>query len=345
MSRFYRDCAKNFVSCNPLNVRIMKNLLLLFLSLLCFSTYSSGQTKISKSTYKKVLKLEDSISVNNGNLKIINIFKVQVKTIYENQDKNINEFKNAIIQKTYVPFNEFWTGYVGDSNTYFEEIITPLLRDSVNLIEKKSVLFDNGKIDTYFKKLATQFQERTGYFPRGKWYLAFGSGVTDMGGFGGGVMVLDLTHYKTSIDYVKFILPHELTHQIFDFTNQEDTSAKGLYRIINEGLAVYINEMLVGSKYKLHEYLQYSEQELSYCMNNESIIFTKLKPFLFTNNSEHAIALADRGQKIFKECPGAIGYFLGYRICQAYVMNNGPDSWKDLFTKPVKEILQQSGYN
>ncbi|MCK7528575.1 MAG: DUF2268 domain-containing putative Zn-dependent protease [Ignavibacteriales bacterium] len=166
-----------------------------------------------------------------------------------------------------------------------------------------------------------------------------------MGGFGGGVMVLDLTHYKTSLDYTKFILPHEMTHQIFDFENKEDTTAKGLYRIINEGLAVYMNEKLLGSKYNLKDYLQYSEQELNYCLNNESTIFNKLKPFLFTNNSEHAMALADPWSKVFKDGPGAIGYFLGYRICESYVKKNGEDSWKDIFTTSVKDILPMSGYN
>jgi uncharacterized protein YjaZ len=200
-------------------------------------------------------------------------------------------------------------------------------------------------MDIYFENLATQMQKTTGYFPKGKWYVAFGSGVTDLGGFGRGVMVLDLTHHKTSVDYVKFILPHEMTHQIFDFTNKEDTTAKGLYRIVNEGLAVYMNEKLLGSKFKLNEYFQYSEDELNFCLKNETMIYAKLNPYLFTNNSEHAIALADRSQKIFKDGPGAIGYFLGYRICDAYVKNNGAESWKDILTTPVRDILQKSRCN
>ena len=323
----------------------MKIKSLLLISLLYFFVQSFGQTKISNSTYETVLKLADSISINYGNLKLYNIFKIQIKTVYENQDKPNDIFKKVVLEKTYIPFKKFWSGYVGDSITYFDEIITPLLKDSIKLLENKAVLFANGHIDIYFESLADKMQKTTGYFPKGEWYLAFGSGVTDLGGFGGGVMVLDLTHYKTSLDYTKFILPHEMTHQIFDFENKEDTTAKGLYRIINEGLAVYMNEKLLGPKYNLKDYLQYSEQELNYCLNNEATIFNKLKPFLFTNNSEHAMALADRGQKIFKDGPGAIGYFLGYRICESYVKKNGEDSWKDIFTTSVKDILPMSGYN
>jgi hypothetical protein len=312
---------------------------------LFFASPANGQSKISGNTYKAVLKLADSVSIHNGDGKLYNLFKTQITVIYENQEKPKELFKKAIIQKTYLPFKNFWEGYVGDSNIYFDEVIVPLLKDSMPMIERKAALFANGKIDVYFKKMAAQMQSETGYFPKGRWYLAFGSGVTDLGGFGGGVMVLDCTHYKTSLEYTKFILPHELTHQIFDFTNKEDSSAKGLYRCINEGFAVLMNQKLIGNKYTLSDYLQYTENELNYCFQNEAVIYKKLKPFLLTNNAEHAQALANRGQKIFKDGPGAIGYFLGYRICQTYINKNGKNSWKDIYTMPVKEILEKSGYH
>lgn len=318
----------------------------LVIAILIFSIAQSfGQSKISYATYKSVLALDDSVSLNKGKLKLYNIFKAQVKAIYENQNLGNNLLRKAVIEKTYRPFKILWAGYVGDSAVYFDEVIMPLLNDSINLIETKTKLFSNGHIDKYFNDLAFKMQSASGNYPKGKWYIVFGSGVTDLGGFGGGVMVLDLTHNKTTLDYTKFILPHELTHQVFDFTNKEDTTAKGLYRCINEGFAVYVNEKLLGKNFKLYNYLQYSDRELNWCLQNEGMIFTKLKPFLLTNNSDHAQALADRGQIIFKDGPGAIGYFIGYRICEAYVTKNGKDSWKDIFSKPVKEILEQSGYN
>ena len=316
-------------------------IIILFLPIVpCF-----GQSKISYTSYQSVLSLADSISIEKNNLTLYNLFKAQVKTIYENQDRGEAFLRKAVIEKTYLPYQQFWSGYVGDSLVYFDEVILPLLKDSIRLIETKTQAYSSGHIDKYFKNLASTMHSVTGYYPKGKWYLAFGSGVTDLGGFGGGVMVLDLTHHKTSLDYTKFILPHELTHQIFDLTNTEDTTARGLYRVINEGLAVYMNEKLPGKKYKLSDYLQYSQGELDWSVQNEAKIFIKLKPFLLTNNREHASALSDRGQKVFKDGPGAIGYFLGYKICQAYVSKNGKDSWKDIFTLPVKSVLEKSGYN
>lgn len=323
----------------------MKYRPLLLCSTLLLFVVSYGQSKIAPETYTSVMRLPDSISINQGSLKLYNLFKVQVQTIYENQNQSEEAFRKAVLNKTYYPFESFWTGYVGDSKVYFEEIITPLLKDSLKLIESRSTSYAQGKVDHFFQKMAQRMQKQSGYTPKGKWYLAFGSGVTDLGGFGGGTMVLDLTHPKTTLDYTQFILPHELTHQIFDLTNKEDPSAKGLYRCINEGFAVYMNQRLLGTKYPLHTYLQYTDKELQYCLSNEATIYKKLSPFLLTDNADHAQALADRGQRIFKDGPGAIGYFLGYRICEAYIKKNGKNSWKDLFTKPVKTILQDSGYD
>lgn len=305
----------------------------------------NAQTKIDLVTYKKVMQLEDSVSLFNGQLKLCNVFKKQIQVIYENQDKPETILKQALVEKTYLPYKNLWSSYVGDQDIYINEVMMPLIKDSLSLLNTKGLSFASNKIDNYFKKLSRQMEKISGRKPKGLWFIAFGSGVTDMGGFGGGKMVLDLTHYKTSTNYVELILPHELNHQIFDLSSKEDTTACGLYRCINEGFAVYMNQKILGNKHKLNEYLQYSESELHYCLTNEATIFSKIYPFLLTDNKDHAIALADRGQKIFKNGPGAIGYFIGYKICEAYIKKYGINSFKDIYTLPVREILEKSGYN
>lgn len=324
----------------------MKLHLLLLSSLLFLQWPLHGQHHISRQTYKAVLKLPDSVAINQGSLTLYNLFKVQVKAVYENRNKSREAFKKAVLEKTYYPYESFWAGYVGNSDVYFDDVLLPLLRDSLPMIENKARLFARGKIDVFFRQMTDRMQAECGYYPQGKWYVAFGHGVTDMGGFGGGVMVLDLTHSMSTLEHTKFILPHEFTHQIFDFINQADTTAHGLYRCINEGFAVYVHQKMLGPQYALPAYLLYSEEAFQFCVQREGEIFKKLKPFLLTNNPDHARALADRGYKVFKDKgPGAIGYFVGYKICEAYILKNGPDSWKDIFTMPVREILEKSGYD
>ena len=102
-----------------------------------------------------------------------------------------------------------------------------------------------------------------------------------MGGFGGGVMVLDLSNRINTLEHVKLILPHEINHQIYDLSVAEDTTARGLYRCVNEGFAVYMNQVVLKKKYSLHEYLMYTPEELMYCLNNEKHFYQAQTIFVY----------------------------------------------------------------
>lgn len=319
-----------------------KLLIILFLGLSMASAYAQGE--IDGETYYRVTRVKDSVNLFNGNLRLVNIYKQQIAVLYETRNLAESEIRKELIRRTYLPYEEFWEGYVGDSTVYYEQVMKPLMKDRLSIIAKRGLSFSSFNIDNFFSLTASVLSCYSGKTPSGIWFIAFGSGVTDMGGFGEGRMVLDLAHSKSDIGHVQMILPHEINHQIYDITIPQDTSAKGLFRVINEGFAVYMNQVVFGDKYELHEYLQYSGAELQYCLDNEKTIFNKLKPYLFTNNREHALALADRGQKPFKEGPGAIGYFVGYRICEAYVKKHGKESWKDLYSLSPREVLLKSGY-
>jgi uncharacterized protein YjaZ len=90
-----------------------------------------------------------------------------------------------------------------------------------------------------------------------------------------------------------------------------------------KAFAVYMNQKVLGDQHPLSAYLQYTADELKFCMENDSMIFSRLNRFLLTNDPDHALAFVDRGTKIFRGGPGAIGYYMGYRICESYVQNHG----------------------
>lgn len=304
-----------------------------------------AQHDLSRKTYKEVSRLQEQVSLFDGELRLVNIFKRQYEVIFENLGKPEPFIRRALIEQTYTPYAQFWAMYVGDSTTYVDDVMLPLIRDSLAMLERKAARFADVKIDAFFRDMSVRMEEESGFGPKGTWYMAYGHGVTDMGGFGQGRMVMDLTHTKVTPDYARLILPHEINHQIYDHTNREDTTARGLYRCVNEGFAVYVNQRLLGDIYTLADYLQYPPAELQYCLDNKEMIMSKLKPFLLTGNPDHATALADRGERIFKNGgPGAIGYFVGYMIVTSYIERNGPDSWKDLYAKPVRDVLAGSAY-
>lgn len=51
-----------------------------------------------------------------------------------------------------------------------------------------------------------------------------------------------------------------------------------------------------------------------------------------------------RNSKLQNDLPGAIVYYIGYRIVEQYVQKFGANAWKDVFTKAPKEIYTLSGY-
>jgi hypothetical protein len=304
-----------------------------------------AQEKLARITYKGVTRLHEQVSLFDGQLTLHNIFKRQYEVIFENLDKPEPVIRKALIDQTYTPYAQFWAMYVGDSTTYVDDVMLPLVRDSLAMLEQKAAWFADLKIDAFFRKMSVRMEKESGFGAQGTWYIAFGHGVTDMGGFGQGRMVMDLTHAKVTPDYARLILPHEINHQFYDHTNREDTTARGLYRCVNEGFAVFVNQRLLGDRYALADYLQYAPAELQFCIDHADAIIAKLKPFLLTGDPDHATALADRGQRIFKNGgPGAIGYFVGYKIVTSYIERHGPDSWKDIYTMPVRDVYAGSAY-
>lgn len=317
-----------------------------FLLLVLLIKDSFSQSSISRKTYQQILAVSPQSALFEGRLTMVNIFRQQIKVAYETYGQPDAIVRRAFIEQTYLPYKSFWEGYVGDSSVYYEDVIRPLLKDSAAMLDRVALMYANARIDKYFSKTASLLSKLSGLRARGTWFIAFGHGVTDMGGFGNGEMVLDLSNKINTLEHVELILPHEFNHQIYDFSVTEDTTARGLYRCINEGFAVYMNQVVLKKKYSLADYLMYTPDELAYCMQNEKKIINKLKPFLFTSNKDHARALASRGDRIFKDGgPGAIGYFIGYRICQTYVEKHGKDSWKDLYRLPVREVWEKSGYD
>lgn len=88
-------------------------------------------------------------------------------------------------------------------------------------------------------------------------------------------------------------------------------------------------------------------------IEREKEIFTKLEPYLFRTSAEGCPIFRHCGRNnecepIIKHIPENIQdelcYFLGFRIIQKYVENNGKDSWKDLYKIPLKEFYNNSGY-
>jgi uncharacterized protein YjaZ len=139
------------------------------------------------------------------------------------------------------------------------------------------------------------------------------------------------------------MFPHELTHQITSNVNaNNDTSA--ITSIINEGFAVFMNQLYWKEKYTLAENLGYNESELKNCQQEEKYIKQFFEENKFSTDKETINKFRDRGYSLKENLPGAIGYYIGYKIIEQYLKKFGKHSWKDVFTKSPLEIYELSGF-
>ena len=67
---------------------------------------------------------------------MVNLFRQQIKLAYETAGQPDSVIRRRFLDQTYIPYAEFWKGYVGDSTVYYDEVIRPLLKDSLGMLNR-----------------------------------------------------------------------------------------------------------------------------------------------------------------------------------------------------------------
>jgi len=139
-----------------------------------------------------------------------------------------------------------------------------------------------------------------------------------------------------------FTLPHEINHQILTRTNPDDHTL--LYAILDEGFACYVNYLYWDKKTPPAKNISFTDQEWQWCLDNETRIFNYAGLFLDSTNEDVIHKFQRAHQYIFDGAPDRIAYFIGFRICQAYVQKCGDDAWRQIYNLKPKDILKLSEY-
>ena len=243
----------------------------------------------------------------------------------------------------YHPYEAFWSGYIGSADSYVGWVNDNVI-PSLNQYNHRNTQIDGKKLLTQFDEVKERMTSLTGYSPRGRWYIVYGPAWANLGGLSGGTMFIDLAHENNSSnENIMMMFPHELTHQIYSNVNtHNDTTAMG--SIIGEGFAVYMNQLYWKDKYSLARNLGYSDAELAEVEQNKELVMDFFNTNKFGTGRATIDKFRNRSFHLRENMPGAIGYYIGYRIIESYVSKHGADSWKDVFTRAPKEIYADSGY-
>lgn len=301
--------------------------------------------------YKKIIYLlflsfflHVKISAQNkqkSGIEIIDISQKQIELMNMLQNELVEKRNAILIDSIYKPNSYLWNGYLG-SESDFTDWVNNTAYKELESYNTKANNIDLSKLNQYFFETIREMEKFTGKKPKGKWYIFFGPKWTNLGGFDDGTMLIDLAHESNkSLEDIKIFFPHEINHQIYSNTMELKNNAV-LYRILDEGFACYVSYLFHDGKTTIAEELGFTESEYKACLENEKELIKLLKKIYKSNNEKLSDNFANRGYKFSEKLPGAIGYYIGFRIVDEFVKRNGKDSWKNIYKMSPKKVLRKS---
>ncbi|NLP59363.1 DUF2268 domain-containing putative Zn-dependent protease [Lutibacter sp. B1] len=288
--------------------------------------------------------LQVNVSAQNeqmSGVEIIDISQKQIELMNMLQNEPVEKRNAILIDSIYKPNSYLWKGYLG-SESDFANWVNNTAYKELESYNTKANSIDLSKLNQYFFETVREMEKFTGNKPKGKWYIFFGPKWTNLGGFDDGTMLIDLAHESNkSLEDIKIFFPHEINHQIYSDTMEQENNAV-LYRILDEGFACYVSYLFHGGKTTIAEELDFTEPEYKACLENEKELIKLLKKNYKSNNEKLSDNFANRGYRFSEKLPGAVGYYIGFRIVDEFVKRNGKDSWKKIYEMSPRKVLRKS---
>lgn len=321
----------------------MKKVILFLSFIVLLSCTKNNQ----KTIFDKVDNLKDSVSIENITIK--NLFKYQILAHKNGYDSTL------IKEKVYKAHPELWKMYamIMDENTFSEK--------GMMLWNKtyypKNTKFINTRIEEYlslntdslFKSQLTKFKNIVPFrIPKAKISIIFPiyTGI-GFGGMDANSFCFELNNKDFPIiETLKFGIPHELNHFVYEqFSKERKNENIALEQVIDEGFACYFTYILMNGKLTKNQAVEFmTQKEWNWYIKKEKEIFTKAKPYLYDSSSKNPLVNQKIKKQLFPDAPKSITYWLGFKIIEAYVNQNGKDSWKDIYKLNAKEVFKKSNY-
>lgn len=279
----------------------------------------------------------------NGRLRMSYVFATQARIVLAARGPDDSAAVGRMVREVYAPHAEVWRGYVGDEDAFRENVAWPLLAESHPIRTRIAALLALD-LDSMFVATERWVARTTGLRPQGHWLLLFGPGTTDMGGIGSRAMVADFTQLPPDREALTSLLPHELVHMLRGLRRPDPDAGTVLARTIGEGVAVYASFAHGGGARSEARALGYSDEEWRAALAHERALAAAIAAIASSRERADVDRVAGRGEHLLPQGPPAAGYFVGFRIVQAYVARHGASSWTQVLRLPVSEVLRRSGY-
>jgi hypothetical protein len=323
-----------------------------FLLMSCSSTKNLNPTK-AKNLTDSLSRISDSVKI--GNITIHNLFKSQILASRD----SVHFDSLLIIKKVYQPHKQLWDSCYG---TIFGEENASKFNTPGGMAKWNKTLYATNKkafdqkarellrmnLDSTLRVNLKKFNQMAGYNPIAIISILFTpiQGI-GFGGCNAQQFALELNFGNKELAYViNKGIPHELNHLVYEpFIQKDPDGATALAQTIDEGFACYFAWVFFDRQIPKYQTVEnMTESDWKWYLNHEQEIFDKVKVY-FSDKSGNNPLLRNNKFKLFPDAPKTLLYWLGFRIVEAYVESHGKDSWKDIYTMPIKQVLEKSGYS
>lgn len=279
----------------------------------------------------------------DGCVQVHNVWKAQVRAVHLTARGSITDRVEMLRDSVYTPYSEFWDGYLGPGFDRWVRRHFDLAGHPARINPTRTDFFG------VIADATARAEEITGLRGCAKWYLVYGPGYANMGGLSDGRgMLVDFFapgyDGDFSIEDMRPVVSHEIAHVLRGHASQPETRTV-LSVIVNEGMADYFKSIYWGGELNDAEVLGYSESEWEWAVAHESELWRIAREQLEETSSAIIDQYQRSDRRLHPEGPPRVGYFLGYRIAEAYIAKHGRNALVDLFRLPSRKILDDSGYS
>ena len=280
-------------------------------------------------------------------LRLVPLYQKQL-AVFDRMDdeKDSSIINRLIVDSLYLPYRTLYDScFITDRTTYIanQRMIYSSRRSEVR---NAMAFIDQLQFDTILSYYQRAFPSFIGHPVTGTFYFAFfHRNQCSFCGCDKMTMQMDMLYpMNLSADHLRLLLPHELSHNVFEDT-QSDTvlSETVLYKALDEGLANYAAQRMNGVS--TSEAFFMTSDEYGWLTSHEDEIKEAVRPMLLSTMEEDWDPLGMQVPDSFMEgSPGNIGYYVGYRIIEDYLAFTDESDWRVVYTTPVDKLLEGSGW-
>lgn len=279
-------------------------------------------------------------SALDGCVVLHHVWKLQVRAVHQTAQNGVRARVRMLVDSAYAPFASFWDGYVGSGFERWARREFDLAGDPRSPIPTRVDLLD------LIAGVTSNIERLTGRRGCADWYLVYGPGWANLGGLSSGEMLIDFFGLPRAggLENLRRTVPHEVAHVIHGERPDDPDRGTLLSSIISEGLASYFGDLYWGDDMSPAEALGYDQTEWQWALGHEGELWSLASGSLASREREVIERYRRADTRLVPEGPPKVGYFLGYRIVEAYVRRHGASSLQDVFHLPTRQVLERSGY-